>query len=121
MRHSLLVSFGIAILTAAAAPDSRPPLDTNWHTAAIKSRSDLERIIAALGDPSTRFKSFLALLEFAGHPKGNTQSPDPEVNALHAQAIKAMHACPGIQGVIATMIGQLEDPNARLETLAALI
>jgi HEAT repeat protein len=92
----------------------------DWQTKAIASEADLDRVIAQLQVPSTRFGAILTLLDFAGWPKGNFNR-DLKGNALHDKAIKAMQACPGLDAVVATMIAGLKEPNKRLPMIEALL
>jgi hypothetical protein len=79
----------------------------DWQTKTIASGADLDRVIAQLQKPATRFDAFLALLEFAGYPRGNISSENLKVNALHKKAIDAMQTCPDLDAVIATMLRAL--------------
>jgi HEAT repeat protein len=93
----------------------------DWQTKAIASEADLDRVIAQLQIPATRFDAMLTLLDFAGYPKGNIYSTDMKVNALHDKAIQAMRTCPGLDAVVATMIAGLKEPNKRLPMIEALL
>jgi hypothetical protein len=93
----------------------------DWQTKTIASGADLDRVIAQLQKPATRFDAFLALLEFAGYPRGNISSENLKVNALHKKAIDAMQTCPDLDAVIATMIDRLKEPEDRLPMLRALL
>ena len=111
---------GCSIGSSLAAP-GRASSANVWQTKTIASEADLDRVIAQLQNPATRFDAFQALLEFAGYPRGNTDSGDLKVNTLHEKAIHAMHACPGLDEVIATMIDRLKEPDGRLPMLRALL
>lgn len=92
-----------------------------WQTKTIASEADLDRIIAQLQSPATRFDSFQALVEFAGWPGGSTTSDDLKVDDMHEKAVKAMRACPGLDAVVDTMIDRLKEPDNRLPMLRALL
>jgi len=77
--------------------------------------------MAQLESPATRFDAFLALLEFAGYPRGNTHNDDLKVNTLHEKAIAAIQTCPDLDAVIAAMIDRLKEPEDRLPMLRALL
>ncbi len=91
---------------------------------AITSDVDLAAAIAQLQQPNANSRlprCFVALLDFAGWPIGNFQTDDLQLNERHAKAIDAMHRCPNLDGVVATMIQRLGDSNHRLEMVSALV
>lgn len=94
---------------------------TDWQTEAIASEGDLNGVITQLQNPATRFDAFIALLEFAGYPKGYKASDDLKVDEFHKKAIAAIHSCPGLDAVIATMIDRMKEPEERLSMLRALL
>jgi hypothetical protein len=111
--------------SASPQPADNKTSSTNstndWQTKTIASEADLDRVIALLQKPATRFDAFMALLEFAGYPRGNKNSNDPKVNALHDRAIDAIHTCPDMDAVVAAMIDRLKKPEDRLPMLRALL
>ena len=91
------------------------------YTKAITSEADMAGVINRLQQPETRVEAFVNLLEFAGYPQGQTQSDDAQLNRMHAKAVEAMHACPGLDHVIAKMIQRLDEPKSRLKMIVPLL
>jgi hypothetical protein len=108
--------------TALSRAGNESGVFTNdWRTKTIASEADLDGVIAQLQNPATRFDAFMALLEFAGYPRGNTFDHDLKINVLHGKAISAVCACPDLDAVIAAMIERLKEPDERLPMLRALL
>ncbi|HEV2454603.1 MAG TPA: HEAT repeat domain-containing protein [Verrucomicrobiae bacterium] len=117
----LVVSGGLLVSPAVFGQDGSHLLSNDWRTKPIASEADLNRVIAKLQNPATQFDAFSALLEFAGSPQGNIYTEDLKVNALHERAINALRNCPGLEGVIATMIRRLKEPDDRIPMLRDLL
>ena len=91
----------------------------DWQTKAIASKADLDRVIGQLQIPSARFDAMVALLDFAGWPKGNIRNHDLKVNTLHDKAIKAMQTCNGLDAVVgpapaARVLGEHKDVGIQM-------
>lgn len=123
-RLILCLAFVLNLLPACSTnhvKDQEEAAASEWRTKAIRSEADLDRVIAQLQNPATRFDGMLALLEFAGYPKGNEYSSDVKVNDLHAKARNAIDTCPDLDGVINTMIAGLQEPDKRLPMIKAML
>ena len=118
---ALLLGGGLGVCLNSSAQSSSDVATNGWQTKTIASEADLDRVIAQLQTPATRFDAMLALLDFAGYPKGNISNDDLKVNAMHQKAINAMDTCPGLDAVINTMIAELKDPDKRLSMIEVLL
>jgi HEAT repeat protein len=118
---AVLLGAVLPVCSTTFGQNGRDFSSNGWQTKAIASEVDLDRVIARLQNPATRFDAFVDLLDFAGYPKGEKGPHDPHVDALHEKAIDAMRNCPGLDGVIVTMIDRLNNPAERLDMLRDLL